>query len=847
MGNQKVASTFKQSTINNRTSFLQRPTHSTTLNLEASVKKSPRTPFPVKSPRASGPSTRPESAIVISDSEAASTVTPMSSSASRKPIDTKKSFGSSVGVGPSSSSRTALGAARQLLFSNWTQFIRGGKPMNSDEHVKSLKRKRDGSASPVCSSNSQDSRDRPSNSREVLPNHQLTFAEQERGTSKSPRKLSPKDTSNSMRTISHDTRRKVSRPLDSSRNSGNATPSKAPLDLTDIEMLDVEPSHENGSENHEMNRLLGPGEGDHKLDDIVSTALENSKGEGLQEDIGKLATATDTEWEYTVWTSPSGEAKRTAGALLPRGYTLHDDPQLPWICPVRSCRILYSTLWGLGCHFSRMHRAWLFNDNGDGTLSVVQERDGAEFKMPPTVVSKLSLDPTEPSMAKPSLTQYYQDLYGVFKYATPTPSPYPSPASSPGYLRRSLRTKAQEPKSYKLTRRPVYRATPTHSAPSSQPKYISLPEAGMRLWRYVQSRLVNTPLSPIPQRGHVRELLQQLSRVRDIQFNAYSQNPYSEARDQDISAMILQAGGKQAKVPCSRCKNGKGPFQGCYVMPTDAPLSERRAILGCANCYYKCNQTNCDIKPWSLKTYPELSAPWHQKIATERLAAQPDSHSPAQTEKLPERQSMRIVLKEPTIPPTATRSHYSGYRTGHSSRLLTESAQKKCKEVINCSSNQLSSPNSNARTSSKHALSGVQTPSPGGHAIAANPAHMLQLETWEVAPGRIRDEKSDIIDNFAFSNTYLAQNQVVRISRDISFQVITIKPGTVHSWEASSDTIRLCSIASGKLQVKMHGQEFPMGPNGMIRIKSGVGCTVMNRLYVDAMVHVSVLPGDLCG
>lgn len=47
--------------------------------------------------------------------------------------------------------------------------------------------------------------------------------------------------------------------------------------------------------------------------------------------------------------------------------------------------------------------------------------------------------------------------------------------------------------------------------------------------------------------------------------------------------------------------------------------------------------------------------------------------------------------------------------------------------------------------------------------------------------------------------------------------------------------------------MSIRGQDFLMGPNGMIRIRPGVECTVTNRLYIDATVHVTTVPGDLCG
>lgn len=92
----------------------------------------------------------------------------------------------------------------------------------------------------------------------------------------------------------------------------------------------------------------------------------------------------------------------------------------------------------------------------------------------------------------------------------------------------------------------------------------------------------------------------------------------------------------------------------------------------------------------------------------------------------------------------------------------------------------------------------------------------------------------------AFSNSYLTTNQAVSVSEDISFNVIVIKPGNSHKWTAEPEKVRICSLATGKLKVKMENTDpFQIGPNGMFKLKPGVACTVENRLYIDVVVHVT--------
>ncbi|KAK6212232.1 ribosomal protein L27 [Colletotrichum tabaci] len=135
-------------------------------------------------------------------------------------------------------------------------------------------------------------------------------------------------------------------------------------------------------------------------------------------------------------------------------------------------------------------------------------------------------------------------------------------------------------------------------------------------------------------------------------------------------------------------------------------------------------------------------------------------------------------------------------------------------------------------------------PAPAPNSLAGNPmpSNMLEMEDWEVAPGRLRDEQSESPTNVAFSNSYLTTNQAVTVSEDISFNVIVIKPGDSYHWPEEADKVRICSIATGKLKVKLDNAEaFLMGLNGMFKLKPGMACTVENRLYVDSVVHVTTV------
>lgn len=71
------------------------------------------------------------------------------------------------------------------------------------------------------------------------------------------------------------------------------------------------------------------------------------------------------------------------------------------------------------------------------------------------------------------------------------------------------------------------------------------------------------------------------------------------------------------------------------------------------------------------------------------------------------------------------------------------------------------------------------------------------------------------------------------------FEVKTIRSGNSLQLEADSTKARYCSLASGKLRIRIDEQpEFTIGPHGMFKIKPGLKACVQNRLYIDSVLHI---------
>ncbi|KAG6004742.1 hypothetical protein E4U43_000693, partial [Claviceps pusilla] len=96
---------------------------------------------------------------------------------------------------------------------------------------------------------------------------------------------------------------------------------------------------------------------------------------------------------YSVWTNEEGVHVPARGALIPARYKLHDDPEYPFICPIRNCRRTLANLNALGGHFAAGHKYAQVNDNLDGTLTVVGEYKNSTGHSPCVVVSQKAPPP----------------------------------------------------------------------------------------------------------------------------------------------------------------------------------------------------------------------------------------------------------------------------------------------------------------------------------------------------------------------------------------------------------------------------------------------------------------------
>ncbi|KAK7756714.1 hypothetical protein SLS62_001155 [Diatrype stigma] len=189
---------------------------------------------------------------------------------------------------------------------------------------------------------------------------------------------------------------------------------------------------------------------------------------------------------YLLYKPSSGKKVKMLGALLPDGYELRSDPEYPFICPVKSCGSLFSTLQGVDIHFWRSHEAEMFNDNLDGTLSPVGRRTG-EGKLPAIVVSQGSLVPEDMEMREASLPLKSSPTLSTPQDAPQVPQMLPSSSSH----EVTLGTVSQ-----------------LMSIPRSPTLTADEPNRGLTLWERMAPFLGHQDISSFEKSGPTYQLLQ---------------------------------------------------------------------------------------------------------------------------------------------------------------------------------------------------------------------------------------------------------------------------------------------------------------------------------------------------
>ncbi|PSR99223.1 hypothetical protein BD289DRAFT_479604 [Coniella lustricola] len=291
-----------------------------------------------------------------------------------------------------------------------------------------------------------------------------------------------------------------------------------------------------------------------------------------------------------------------------------------------------------------------------------------------------------------------------------------------------------------------------------------------------------------------KELLT-LPQQRTIQWNTTGRpTTWSYRHKIDLSSLLIQITGERPPQPCERCASGCGLYDGCFVISSKINPG---TIYGCANCLYNGRQTFCSLKEWGKsrsKLAPAAAAPTTTHGVNRASTA---SHN-------------EVAKENPvtTATPVSIQHRQGAIQQDNQSAYASHQA-------------------------TSLVVTGVSTTS------------LRTMEPWEKAPGRIRSSASDRPENIAFSKSYLASGSGIQVCNEASFKIEVIRSGHSHRMPRQPGIMRLCSIAAGKLTVKMEQEEpFAIGPHGMFRIGPHTSCFVESDLYDDVVVHITSIQTD---
>ncbi|KAM5344754.1 hypothetical protein ACJ41O_010616 [Fusarium nematophilum] len=501
---------------------------------------------------------------------------------------------------------------------------------------------------------------------------------------------------------------------------------------------------------------------------------------------------------YSFYPSPEHGMISGRGALIPTNYTLHNDPkhpEHPFICPVRECRRLFRDLKGLGGHFGAGHCTTTFNDNGDGTLSKV----GTYVKngpggTPGIVVSKGPLPPDAPPPAEPGLpffaAQKRQSTAGVVERR---PSARLSGAANKG----------------------------TASSPAAQP-----------ILTFDVEKYLNQFLSP-SQRTHHREdiaVMLSLPRRRFLPASWIQCHRGSDVDAQHYACALAFLTGTEVTGDAKCMANSSRPS----ARLSDPCIALPPAMSASAKIAFSKEETCVGCKYWSHLQRQANKCDWAPEPKTGRGGSTGSARSTSSSSEAGWRTDAMDVEEEPQPEPEPEPEPQLEPEPVIAIAIpVSEPVQE-----LRRTRRQISAPGSSTGqvTMQEQSVVGIV-----GRPGQMGGAELLEMEEWEVAPGRLMDESSS--DNVAFSNSYLTSGHPVTISDDVSFNVLVVKPGSVSHWAVEDDKLRTCSVAAGKVRVTMGDKTFQLGPNGMFVVRPGQTCKVENRLYLDSVVHCTTI-GD---
>lgn len=591
-----------------------------------------------------------------------------------------------------------------------------------------------------------------------------------------------------------------------------------------------------------MEELLGPlspvkniversfqATGDFKVRAHPRNVGEHSRGAWLTFNLNDAIATRADGMAYDYYHAYKGRVESMSGALIPTNYRLRLSSEFPYVCPDVDCRKSFDSARALGGHFSAAHKGSAYNDNCDGTFTKT-----GTFKRVPgeswraIVVSRVSVDGKDEEGA---LADKKLELFTPAHVALTHPDPftYVGQFTSRGkgyfeFLRSALvRELAQLPKRRHLPQSWIdfYKEKPVSMT------IFSLALAYVTGVEVFGKDACNASLGDPDHRlsdCSVAVPFELSSRLKDLHFPEnscvgcyYAAEIHERAnycswatRSRDFLDRYAKRvdGLEESSSSSSSEEDGYGaPFRHPRVADE---IAQRRRNARAVEAVIKAGKADIlELPPPDAKSADSTTA--NNKRRVNMIPA------PLSLEQPPTRfvYSQSRALTEP-------RTVQGGPRPAESYQLPPSGRTSRSAAALRISRDSIS-PGPSTR--------------PGRSAQA--PPSQLEMESWEVAPGRIVDAAHG--ENIAYSNAYLNGREPITVSEDVAFNVITIKPGDKAKWEADDSQLRTCSVASGKVEMTIGAKRFGTGPNSLFIIRPGETCVATNKLYIDATVHCTTV------
>ncbi|KAL7922541.1 hypothetical protein ACQKWADRAFT_292736 [Trichoderma austrokoningii] len=547
------------------------------------------------------------------------------------------------------------------------------------------------------------------------------------------------------------------------------------------------------------------------MDEIDTMNLQNAQGNwsGLQEN-------SDNQ-SYYLYTEDDGTVRGTQNAPFPPGKERYEHPEpemgRPFICPVRDCRSLAISMKHMAAHFHGKHSRFLYNDNGDGTFSKVSAYLNKDDSSPGIIVSRKPISAGAPPAATPEFSEK-QKLQLLNRKSPPMPKAYVPGATleatvgggSPDVSKRTVNDDAMDERLAKRPKKtPVplpVRATVLSPSPFNLPlEQPPLTETLRFLHRFL------SPNQQVPSRPDILAL-SKYERVRNLPAS-WIDHHIDKTIDPLHYACVLAylVGTAEEKNPCRKWKGVSHLSEPCVGLPASLPAEARAAFSRSETCmacqYHYCYNRTKNECDWAKN---------ENGMALDGVSEEADATAQAESG---------------AAATTQSKLETNGGCADDDYDMISDGpplSKKEPEQVF-------------TRTSQKKSSPPIST------SATTRIEDMEEMEDWEVAPGTVKDEVTNM--NIGFSNAYMSNQQPITISPGIGFNVLVLKPGHSYNWPEVIGMVRTCSVSAGKISVKMgSNQIFKLGPNGVVVIRPGQACTISNRLYTDAVLHCTTFEDD---